>query len=84
MTSHQAPKTRWMLDESGRLLTPQGEFVAMFRDGVILFYDRKQRIYEPFTLADWWALMSKEQDSGGPGAPGGPTRRPNAAGAWGG
>ncbi len=71
-----AYRTGWKVDETGRLLSPEGVFVALLKDGVIQFYDRKREAYVPFTIADWWALIAEE--IGAPAAPHG-----KSAGAWG-
>ncbi len=55
-------KTAWRVDEDGRLLSPDGAFVALLRDGVIFFYDKKRGTYSPFTMSDWWALLSELMD----------------------
>jgi hypothetical protein len=73
-----AHRTGWRVDETGRLLSPDGAFVAMLKDGVILFYDRKRSVYVPFTIADWWALMADDLGALPTGPPG------KSAGAWGG
>lgn len=71
--------TAWRVDAEGRLLSPDGAFVAVFREGVIFFYDKKRGTYTPFTLSDWWALMSLTLNI--PNAPPQPNKK--AAGAWG-
>lgn len=75
-------KTAWRVDEDGRLLSPDGAFVALLREGVIFFYDKRRGTYVSFTMADWWALMAELMDiSDHPPSP--PSSSKRSAGSWG-
>lgn len=68
----------WRLDEDGRLLSPDGEWLARLVGGVLLFYDKKRREYVPFEISDWWELV-KPDGAGEQDAPAAVKR----VGAWG-
>jgi|OpeIllAssembly_1097287.scaffolds.fasta_scaffold1921351_2 hypothetical protein len=74
-------KTAWKVDDDGRLLSPDGTFVALFKDGVIYFYDKKRGAYSPFSMNDWWALISAIIET--PAPPPNTTPAHRAAGTWG-
>lgn len=65
----------WALDGEGRLLSPAGEWLARFEDGVLLLYDKRRKDYVPFTLADWLELESGETER--------PPSEGRRAGTWG-
>lgn len=74
-------KTAWRVDDENRLLSPDGAFVALFKDGVIYFYDKKRGSYAQFTMADWWSLIASSLETPSPPPVTSSSRR--SAGAWG-
>lgn len=50
----------WTLDARGYLLTPSGAKAARIdTSGILMLYDKRERVEVPFTLADWVACQTQ-------------------------
>jgi|WetSurMetagenome_2_1015567.scaffolds.fasta_scaffold163051_3 hypothetical protein len=56
----QTPPTIWTTDARGYLLTPSGAKAARLdTSGILMLYDKRERVEVPFTLADWLACQTQ-------------------------